>query len=57
LLKKKQKIGVFIGPGGGWTADEIFVAKRNGFKLVSIGDLILRTETAAIISSYLVVNS
>lgn len=57
LLKKKQKIGVFIGPEGGWTEEEIFLARHNNFQLVSLGNLILRAETAAIISSYLAVNS
>jgi len=57
LIKTKKKIGIFIGPEGGWDEEEIFVAKHNQFKIVSLGGLILRAETAAIISSYLVVNS
>ena len=56
LLKKKKKIGVFIGPEGGWAEDEVFLAKHNSFQLVSLGDLILRAETAALIASYLAVN-
>jgi len=57
LVKTKKKIGVFIGPEGGWDDEEIFIAKHNDFKIMSLGKLVLRAETAAIISSYLVVNS
>ena len=57
IKKGTKKIGIFIGPEGGWDEDEIFMAKHNDFKLVSLGKLILRAETAAVISSYLVVNS
>jgi len=56
LPKGVKRIGVFIGPEGGWTEEEIFEAKHNDFVIVTLGNLILRAETAAIISSYLVVN-
>lgn len=48
-----KKIGIFIGPEGGWTKDEIELAEKNNFKIVSLGNLTFRTETAAIIASYL----
>ena len=51
-----QKINIFIGPEGGWTEEEITLAKENDFKIVSLGKLNLRGETAAIIASYLAVN-
>ena len=43
-----KKICVFIGPEGGFTEKEIGLAKEKGFISVSMGDLILRAETAAI---------
>ena len=57
LVKTKNKVGIFIGPEGGWDDEEIFIAKHNDFKIMSLGKLVLRAETAAVISSYLVVNS
>jgi 16S rRNA (uracil1498-N3)-methyltransferase len=41
-------IGVFIGPEGGFSSNEIDLAKSFGFVPVSLGKRILRTETAAI---------
>ena len=37
-----------IGPEGGWTGDELSSARAAGFHEVSLGQLILRTETAVI---------
>lgn len=45
--------GVFIGPEGGWDDGEIKMAKTAGFKIVSMGKLNFRAETAAVIGSYL----
>jgi 16S rRNA (uracil1498-N3)-methyltransferase len=39
---------VTIGPEGGWTPDELDAAKQAGFTVVGLGDLILRSETAAV---------
>ncbi len=43
-----NKLCVFVGPEGGFTDKEVESAKSNGFIPVSMGDLILRAETAAI---------
>jgi len=48
---------LFIGPEGGWTEKEIKKAKENNFSIASLGSLTLRGETAAIIATYLMVNS
>lgn len=48
-----QKAGVFIGPEGGWTEKELGTAQENNFQIVSLGKLVLRAETAAIIAVYL----
>lgn len=37
-----------IGPEGGWTGEEIEAAKAAGFSQASLGETILRTETAVI---------
>ena len=43
-----QKIYAIIGPEGGFTEDEVKLAKKKGFIPVKLGQRILRTETAAI---------
>lgn len=37
-----------IGPEGDFTAEEVELTKKSGFSLVSLGENILRTETAAL---------
>jgi len=39
---------IAIGPEGGWTGEEIAVASAAGFAEVSLGENILRTETAVV---------
>ena len=52
-----SKIGIFIGPEGGWDEEEIKKAQSsNGFTIVGLGKTILRAETAAVIASYLSLN-
>lgn len=53
---KLNKIGVFVGPEGGWDEEEIKIAQSNGFALVGLGNTVLRAETAVIVASYLAVN-
>lgn len=48
-----QKVGIFIGPEGGFTEREIGAAKEAGFIVASLGNLTLRAETAAAIATYL----
>jgi len=43
-----QKIYVMVGPEGGFTEQEVRLAKKEGFIPVKLGQRILRTETAAI---------
>jgi 16S rRNA (uracil1498-N3)-methyltransferase len=44
--QKTAKAAIAIGPEGGWTDGELDAAHESGFKQVSLGKLILRTETA-----------
>lgn len=46
---------LFIGPEGGFSAEEIERAERNGVRPVSLGSRILRTETAAVVGSALLI--
>ncbi len=48
---KGNSIGIFIGPEGGFSLDEINFAKENGVKSVTLGKRILRTETAGLVAS------
>ena len=43
-----MKIGILIGPEGGFSLNEIEKAKSSGAEIISLGKRILRTETAAI---------
>ncbi len=45
---KPNNIISFIGPEGGFTSNEIEMARKAGCKFVSLGSRILRVETAAI---------
>jgi 16S rRNA (uracil1498-N3)-methyltransferase len=42
-----------IGPEGGWTDDELTWFRESGWKAASLGDTILRAETAAIVAAAL----
>ncbi len=52
LNKSKQKedikIAILIGPEGGITEDEIDYIRKNGGKVITLGNRILRTETVAL---------
>ena len=59
-LREKQfsripvKVAIFIGPEGGYSADEIDQAKSAGIQPVTLGRKILRMETAAILAAGMV---
>jgi 16S rRNA (uracil1498-N3)-methyltransferase len=46
--QRATKATMAIGPEGGWTDDEFELAAKAGFQQVSLGNLILRTETAVV---------
>ena len=47
--KRAESIGLFVGPEGGFSADETKTAIQSGLHTVSLGPNILRTETAGIV--------
>ncbi len=49
-IKSGMRVGILIGPEGGFDEKEIAQAFENGGKVISLGKRILRTETAAITS-------
>lgn len=52
-----KSASVFIGPEGGWEESEIEAARRHDLKVVGLGGLTLRSETAAIIAVWVTANA
>ena len=50
VLQKKISlpVSIWVGPKGGWTDEEVGLAKKMNFHLVEIAPLILRGELAAL---------
>ncbi|MBU0976314.1 MAG: RsmE family RNA methyltransferase [Patescibacteria group bacterium] len=57
LSNREKHVGIWIGPEGGWADEEIVLARKFSFKIVSLGHFTMRAETAAIIAAYLSVQS
>lgn len=51
-----EKIALFIGPEGGFSDKELEVLSSRGVKLFSLGKRILRTETAAVVASGIILH-
>ena len=54
--KKPDAISIFIGPEGGFSEKEVAEAREAGAMPVSLGSLVLRGETAAIVATWSAVN-
>jgi 16S rRNA (uracil1498-N3)-methyltransferase len=52
-LIKNKRLGILIGPEGGWSEKEIEFLKEKNIPIYSLGKQILRAETAAAITSAL----
>lgn len=48
---KPCEIRVLIGPEGGFSRDEVDLAEENGYQQVSLGETLLRMETACVVST------
>jgi 16S rRNA (uracil1498-N3)-methyltransferase len=49
-----SRVMLFIGPEGGWTADELRLCEQHGVTPVKLTDTILRVETAALVAASVV---
>lgn len=49
-----EKVNLFVGPEGGFVDEEINLAQKYNFITVSLGNNILRSETAAIVTTGIV---
>jgi 16S rRNA (uracil1498-N3)-methyltransferase len=58
IFKNSKALGanIFIGPQGGFEGSEVDFAKELAIKTVTLGENILRIETAAIVAAALVLN-
>jgi len=45
---KTSQIALFVGPEGGFTEEEVAAAESAGAHIVTMGELVLRAETAAV---------
>lgn len=52
----KNNINIFIGPEGGWSFEELKLAKDNKIEIVKLNNYILRSETASLAFLSLVSN-
>jgi len=54
--KKDKNSLIIIGPEGDFTKNEIDIFNQNGYKKITLGNQVLRSETAAVIGGYLLVS-
>lgn len=56
-LKEQESLAIFIGPEGGWGNKDLELFKKHDVKIVSLGENVLRAETASIaVSSLILLN-
>ncbi len=53
-LSTQSKVIILIGPEGDFSQDEILLADKEGFKTVTLGKKVLRTETAGLVAAQMV---
>ncbi|MBC8588387.1 RsmE family RNA methyltransferase [Paratissierella segnis] len=54
LINSGKKINIIIGPEGGFEQEEIQILRDVGGKIVTLGNRILRTETAGLVASTII---
>jgi len=54
--ERPSHISLFIGPEGGFAAEEVEAAQAAGMQAITLGKRILRAETAALVASALVLH-
>lgn len=53
-LNEIKKVGILVGPEGGFEEDEIEILKNLGARIITLGNRILRTETAGFVATSLI---
>ena len=56
LNQPNNQLTIFVGPEGGWTEQELKIAKENNAKIISLGSRVLRTETAGLVAAAILLN-
>jgi 16S rRNA (uracil1498-N3)-methyltransferase len=56
-VERVSEVRLFIGPEGGFSSTEAALVERSGARLVTLGQRILRAETAAIVASALALDT
>jgi 16S rRNA (uracil1498-N3)-methyltransferase len=51
IREGESPVCLIVGPEGGFTDQEVFMAKKWGANIVSLGSGVLRAETASIVAS------
>ncbi len=57
VLGPQPEVILATGPEGGWTEDELSWFEKSGWESASLGDTILRAETAAIVATALAIDA
>jgi 16S rRNA (uracil1498-N3)-methyltransferase len=57
LQSRPTDVALAVGPEGGWAADELQWFRESGWIAASLGDTILRAETAAIVSAAIAIDA
>jgi|LSQX01.2.fsa_nt_gb 16S rRNA (uracil1498-N3)-methyltransferase len=55
INKKFSSVGIFIGPEGGFSSEEVELATQNGVIIASLGQRILKVETASVIATSIII--
>jgi 16S rRNA (uracil1498-N3)-methyltransferase len=55
--ERDRSVALAIGPEGGWTPDELKLLQTTGWLSASLGNTILRTETAAVAATAIIVSA
>jgi len=53
LQSPSNEVALAVGPEGGWASEELAWFRESGWVAASLGDRILRAETAAIVAAAL----
>ena len=50
---RPSRVAALVGPEGGWDEEEVALARRHGWTIITLGGRTLRAETAAIAAAAL----